>query len=110
VPAFRDALLAVPDNTAHLAAENLVLHLWRHSCDPIAGQLATVIGVHAYLRGDGAGARIALEHADPQQPLAGLLSTVLRHAIAPSKLHDVIQNASADARHTLLSEPAVEEA
>jgi hypothetical protein len=110
VPAFRDALLALPDNTTRLAAENLLLHLWRHSCDPIADQLATVIGIHAYLRGDGTGARIALEHADPEQPLAGLLSTMLRHAIAPSKIHEVIHNASADARHTLLSEPAAEEA
>jgi hypothetical protein len=31
---FRDALLAVPDDATRLAAENLVLHLWRHSCDP----------------------------------------------------------------------------
>ncbi|MET8848611.1 DUF4192 domain-containing protein [Amycolatopsis sp. NPDC004625] len=108
--AFRDALLALPDNTAHHAAENLILHLWRHSSDPIAGQLATVIGIHAYLRGDGAGAQIALEHADPRQPLAVLLSTMLRHAIAPSRIHGVIQNASADARRTLLSEPAAEQA
>jgi hypothetical protein len=110
VPAFRDALLALPNHAARVAAENLVLHLWRHSCDPIAAQLATVIAVYAYLRGDGTVARIALEHAGPEQPLAGLLSTVLAHAIAPSKVHHVFQNASADARRTLLSEPATEQA
>ncbi|WP_410598014.1 DUF4192 domain-containing protein [Amycolatopsis sp. lyj-23] len=110
VPAFRDALLAVPDNAARLAAENLVLHLWRHSCDPIASRLATVIAVYAYLRGDGTVARIALEHADPEQTLAALLSTVLAHAIAPSKVHHVFHNAGADARRTLLSEPATDEA
>ncbi|MFJ9782527.1 DUF4192 domain-containing protein [Amycolatopsis sp. NPDC101161] len=110
VSAFRDALLALPDNTARLAAENLVLHLWRHSCDPIAGPLATVIAVYAYLRGDGTVARIALEHADPEQPLAGLLSTMLTHAVPPSKIHSVIQNASADARRTLLSEPPTDQA
>ncbi|WP_410573350.1 DUF4192 domain-containing protein [Amycolatopsis sp. cmx-4-61] len=109
VPAFRDALLALPSHTARLAAENLVLHLWRHSCDPIAGQLATVIAMYAYLRGDGTVARIALEHADPEQPLAGLLSTVLAHAIAPSKVQHVFQKASADARRTLLSEPATDQ-
>ncbi|WIV52864.1 DUF4192 domain-containing protein [Amycolatopsis nalaikhensis] len=107
VPAFRDALLAVPDDTARLAAENLVLHLWRHSCDPIASQLATVIAVHAYLRGDGTLARIALEHADPEEPLAVVLSTMLGHAVAPSKIHELIQNASAAARRTLLREPAL---
>ncbi|WP_284740265.1 DUF4192 domain-containing protein [Amycolatopsis sp. RTGN1] len=107
---FRDALLAVPDDTARLAAENLVLHLWRHSCDPIAGQLATVIAVHAYLRGDGTGARIALENADPEQLMVRLLSNMLGHAVPPSKVHHVFQNASADARCTLLSEPAVDQA
>ncbi|MFF1612289.1 DUF4192 domain-containing protein [Amycolatopsis sp. NPDC058278] len=110
VPAFRDALLALPDHTARLAAENLVLHLWQHSRDPIAAQLATIIAVYAYLRGDGTVARIALEHTDPEQPLAGLLSTVLAHAIAPSKVHHVFQKASADARRTLLSEPATDQA
>ncbi|WP_103337702.1 DUF4192 domain-containing protein [Amycolatopsis sp. CA-126428] len=110
VPAFREALLAVPDATTHLAAENLVLHLWRHSCDAIAAQLATAIAVYAYLRGDGTVARIALEHADAEQPLAGLLSTMLSHAVSPSKVHHVFQNASADARRTLLSEPATDQA
>ncbi|WP_410598027.1 DUF4192 domain-containing protein [Amycolatopsis sp. lyj-23] len=110
VPAFRDALLALPDPTARLAAENLVLHLWRHSCDPVAGQLATVIAVYAYLCGDGTVARIALEHADPEQPLAGLLSTMLSHAVPPSKVHHVFQTAGADARRTLLSEPATDQA
>jgi hypothetical protein len=107
---FRDALLAVPDDATRLAAENLVLHLWRHSCDPVAGQLATVIAVHAYLRGSGTGARIALENADPEQPLTALLSTLLDHAVAPSEIRHVIHNASTDARRTLLSEPAVEQA
>lgn len=107
---FRDALLAASDNTARLAAENLVLHLWHHSCDPIAGPLATVIAVHAYLRGDGAAARIALENADPEQPMTALLSTVLDNAVPPSKVHHVIQNASVDARRTLLSEPTVDQA
>ncbi|MET8997197.1 DUF4192 domain-containing protein [Amycolatopsis sp. NPDC004169] len=109
-PPFRDALLAVPDDTARLAAENLVLHLWRHTCDPTAGQLATVAAVHAYVRGDGTGARIALENADPEQPLTGLLSRLLGHAVPPSKLDDLIQNISVDARRTLLSEPAVDQA
>ncbi|MGW5748549.1 DUF4192 domain-containing protein [Amycolatopsis sp. NPDC003861] len=107
---FRDALLAVPDDATRLATENLVLHLWRHSCDPVAGQLSIVIAVHAYLRGSGTVARIALENADPQQPMTLLLSTVLDHAIAPSEIRHVIENASADARRTLLSEPAIDQA
>ncbi|WP_328442834.1 DUF4192 domain-containing protein [Amycolatopsis sp. NBC_00438] len=110
VPAFRDALLAVPDHTTHLAAENLVLHLWRHSCDPVAGHLATAVAVYAYLRGDGTVARIALEHTGPEQPLAGLLSHLLELAVAPSKVRDMIRNASADARRTLLSEPVPDQA
>ncbi|WP_103349736.1 DUF4192 domain-containing protein [Amycolatopsis sp. CA-128772] len=107
---FRDALLAVPDDATRLAAENLVLHLWRHSCDPVAGQLATVIAVHAYLRGSGTGARIALENADPEHPMTALLSMVLDHAVPPSEVRHVIQNASADARRILLSERAIDQA
>jgi hypothetical protein len=107
---FRDALLAVPDDATRLAAENLVLHLWRHSCDPVASQLATVIAVHAYLRGSGTGARIALENADPEHPMTALLSTLLDHAVAPSEIRHVIHNASTDARRTLLSEPAIDQA
>ncbi|WP_370964934.1 DUF4192 domain-containing protein [Amycolatopsis sp. cg9] len=107
---FRDALLAVLDYATRLAAESLVLHLWRHSCDPVATRLATVVAMHAYLRGDGAGARIALENADLEQPLALLLSRMLDHAVPPSKVHHVFQNASADARRTLLGKPAVDPA
>jgi hypothetical protein len=107
---FRDALLAVPDHTLRLGAENLLLHLWRHSCDPVAGQLATGIAVHAYLRGDGTGARIALDNADPEHPLTRLLSSLLGHAVPPSKIRDMILKASADARRTLLGEPAVDQA
>ncbi|WIV60649.1 DUF4192 domain-containing protein [Amycolatopsis nalaikhensis] len=107
---FRDALLAVPDDATRLAAENLVLHLWRHSCDPVAGQLAIVIAVHAYLRGSGTVARIALENADPKHPMTLLLSTVLDHAVAPSEIRHVIENASVEARRTLLSEPTIDQA
>ncbi len=106
---FRDALLAVPYDATRLVAENLVLHLWRHTCDPVAGQLATVIAVHAYLRGSGTGARIALENADPKHPLAALLSTLLDHAVAPSEIRHVIHNASTDARRTLLNESAIDQ-
>jgi hypothetical protein len=107
---FRDALLTVPDDAQRLGAENLLLHLWRHSCDPVAGQLATVIAMHAYLRGDGTSARIALDNADPEQPLTRLLTSTLDHAVPPSKVRDLIQKASADARCTLLAEPAVDQA
>ncbi|MGV9367090.1 DUF4192 domain-containing protein [Amycolatopsis sp. NPDC003731] len=105
---FRDALLAVPDDATRLAAENLVLHLWRHSSAPIAGQLATVIAAHAYLRGDGTRARIALENAGPEQPLTELLSRLLGHAVAPSEIRHLIQNASTETRRTLLGEPTIE--
>jgi hypothetical protein len=66
--------------------------------------------VHAYLRGSGTVARIALENADPQQPMTALLSTVLDHAVAPSEIRHVFENASADARRALLSEPAIDQA
>ncbi|WP_328617261.1 DUF4192 domain-containing protein [Amycolatopsis sp. NBC_00355] len=102
---FRDALLAVPDDARRLGAENLLLQLWRHSCGPVAGQLATVIAMHAYLRGDGTGAGIALENADPEQPLTRLLTSMLGHAVPPSKVRDLVQKASAEARRALLGEP-----
>jgi hypothetical protein len=66
--------------------------------------------VRAYLRGDGTGARIVLENADPELPLMTLLSHLLDLAVPPSKVRHVIQNASADARRTLLSEPAIDQA
>ncbi len=106
---FRDALLAVPDDAQRLGAESLLLHLWRHSCDPVASQLATVIAMHAYLRGDGTSARIALDNADPEQPLTRLLTSMLDHAVPPSKVRGLIQRASAEAHCTLLSEPAIDQ-
>jgi hypothetical protein len=109
-PPFMDALLAAEDRDQRRAAENLLLHLWRHSCDPVAGRLATAIAMHAYLRGSGAGAQIALANSNPEQPLARLLARLLDQAVPPSKVRDMIQEASADARRTLLGEPAVDQA
>ncbi len=109
VSPFRDALLNVED-ALRPAAENLLLHLWRHSCDPVASRLATTVAVHAYLRGDGVGARIALENADREQPLTRLLTSVLGHALPPSTVRDLVQKASAEARRALLGEPEVDQA
>jgi hypothetical protein len=109
-PPFLDALLTVTDRALHLAAENLLLHLWRHSCEPVASRLATVIAMHAYLRGDGASARIALENADAEQPLARLLTRLLDQAVPPAKVRELTQKTSADCRLMLLGEPAVDQA
>jgi hypothetical protein len=106
---FFDVLIAVEDRNLHLGAESLVLHLWRHACDPVASQLAAVIAMHAYQRGDGTSARIALETADPEQPLPRLLLTMLDHAVPPPDIQRAAQQISRDGRRTLTGEPAADQ-
>ncbi|MFB9686148.1 DUF4192 domain-containing protein [Amycolatopsis plumensis] len=98
---FFDALIAV-DGGLHLGVENLVMHLWRHACDPGASRLATVIAMHAYQRGDGVTARIALETADLQQPLPRLLLEMLDRCVPPTQIRTLAQEMSRDTRDKLL--------
>jgi hypothetical protein len=42
--------------------------------------------------------------------MTAMHSTVLDHAVAPSQIRHVFENASVDARRALLSEPAIDQA
>jgi hypothetical protein len=98
---FFDVLITVEDDGLHLGAEYLATHLWRHACDPIASQLATVIALHAYQRGDGTTARIALETADRRHPLSRLLLQMLDCGVPPTSFRSLLQQTSRDARRAL---------
>ncbi|WP_103349795.1 DUF4192 domain-containing protein [Amycolatopsis sp. CA-128772] len=97
---FFDALIAV-DGDLHLGAEDLAMHLWRHACEPVASRLATVIALHAYQRGDGTTARIALETADIQQPLPRLLLEMLDRCVPPTQIRTPAQEMSHNTRRAL---------
>jgi hypothetical protein len=108
-PPFRDALLTADSAELRLGAENLALLLWRHSCEPVASQLAAFTAFHAYQLGDGVSARVALEAADPEQPLPRLLLTMLDHGVPPSEIRKLAQQISRECRHTLLGAPATDQ-
>lgn len=71
------------------AAESLWVELLRKATPPYDAAPATLLAVHAYLRGNGAYARIALERAlasDPGYSFAVLLSEGLDRAVPPQAL------------------------
>lgn len=85
----RDRVLAWADGELASAAEGLWVELVRRATSPYDAAPATLLAVHAYLRGNGAYARIALDRAlasDPGYSLAGLLAEGLERGVAPSAL------------------------
>jgi len=88
LPAVRDRLLieAGKGPPGGEAAEGLWLELVRRSPPGWAAAPATLLALQAYLRGDGAFARVCLERAlrdDPGHPPALLLSAALDRAAPP---------------------------
>lgn len=92
-PRVRDACLAValpPGSERSLRAEALWLALTRKLPAPERAEPAVLLGFSAYLRGDGALARAALEKAVAAMPghrLASLLLACLDSAMPPARLH-----------------------
>ncbi|HVV10260.1 DUF4192 domain-containing protein [Amycolatopsis sp.] len=80
-------------------AEGLWLELIRRTPPPERAEAASVLGYAAYLRGDGAFARVALENAldaDPGHMLSRLLVRCLERGIPPEKLRELGSNEHLD--------------
>lgn len=110
--AVLDACLAAavpPGSERSMWAEALWLELVRKLPAPERAEPATLLAYSAYVRGDGAFARAALENAldaAPEHTLAGLLVRCLDHAMAPHRLHQL-----GHAEHLAkLFEPAIPDA
>lgn len=85
----RDEALAWVGTDLEHAAEALWVELVRKATPPYDAAPATLLAVHAYLRGNGAYARIALDRAlagDPDYSFARLLSEGLDRAVPPKLL------------------------
>ena len=91
----RDACLAVAlpaGSEQSMAAEALWLELVRKSPAPERAEAATLLGYSAYVRGEGALARIAFENAlaaAPGHSLADLLVRCLDAAMPPERVRDL---------------------
>jgi hypothetical protein len=103
----RDAVLW-PEPHAE-AAERLWLTLTRAAPIPERAEPACLLGLCAYLRGNGALANIALRaaaHANPDHHLTQLLRAATGHAIAPGEVGELLRAASLQARAELLGTDA----
>ena len=98
VPRLRDAVIAASSSEARLATEDLAVHLWRLAEEPYAGNLAVLAAVHAYCRGDGAAARIAVDSVTTVTVLVRFLLVSLDMSVLPDKIAEVFDGASRDAR------------
>lgn len=91
--AVRDAALAWVGTDLEHAAESLWVELVRRATPPYDSAPATLLAVHAYLRGNGAYARIALDRAlasDPGYSFARLLAEGLDRGVPPGALRDAL--------------------
>lgn len=96
IPTVRDAALercAEADATGLSAAETLWAALCRELPDPEAAEAAALLAATALLRGDGALANVALDRAEGSWPghrLAGLLRSVARSGLRPSRVREML--------------------
>lgn len=99
--AVRDAALTAMLDERGQAAERLWLELVRQIPGvPHRAAPATMVAVGAYLRGDGAMARVALDvatRAYPSYALAELVAVMLDNACPPQMVRDALTEATADA-------------
>jgi hypothetical protein len=91
--AVRDEALSWAGADLEHAAEALWVELVRKATPPYDAPPATLLAVHAYLRGNGAYARIALERAlasDPAYSFALLLTEGLDRGVPPKALREAL--------------------
>ncbi|MFJ4649663.1 DUF4192 domain-containing protein [Nocardia sp. NPDC088792] len=91
--AVRDIMFGVAGGVHEPAAEYLWGVLTRALPDPDRAQAATLLAFHAYRRGDGPLARVALEQAlasDPEHRMARLLDAALQSGLDPARLQRVV--------------------
>lgn len=96
--AVRDWALHWLDGELEHSAESLWVELTRRARGSLVAPPATLLAVHAYLRGDGAYARTALDRAqdaDPRYSFADLLSQSLDRGLSPDILRAAIRASAA---------------
>lgn len=94
--AFLPTRDAGPEGDRADAAQRLWTVLTRAMPGPARAEPATLLAAHAYLRGDGVLARIALEiaqGANPAHVLAHLLNLAIQKGIPPTQLRQLILGA-----------------
>ncbi|MFE3757905.1 DUF4192 domain-containing protein [Nocardia tengchongensis] len=97
---IRDVLFGVAAGVYAAHAEWLWSVLTRALPDPDRAEAATLLGFHAYLRGEAVLAGVAFEAAltsDPQHRMAQLLDFGRHHGMPPRRLHRLCDSAIADA-------------
>ena len=95
----RDRALGLALGPGAAAAELLWTECTRRGPEPLDAAPATLLAVSAWLRGDGAMARIALDRALGSQPdyaLAGLLAQGLEAGLSPGDLRAMVAGTQAD--------------
>lgn len=94
----RDRALTWAEGELAEAAESLWVELVRRASAPYGAAPATLLAAHAYLRGNGAYARMALDRAlasDPNYSLAALLSDGLARGVPPRALRAALLESQA---------------
>ncbi len=102
----RDLALSTALGESAAAAEQLWLCLVRKAPPPELADVAALLAVSAYLRGDGALAGVVLERIEQLRPdhrLGALLRRALDLGVAATELKAIVQDAAEDAR-TLIEE------
>ncbi|MGH3626025.1 MAG: DUF4192 family protein, partial [Sciscionella sp.] len=105
----RDALLVCPNGIAPAAAHRLWLLLSRAAPTSYRADPACLLGLSAYLQGNGALATAALDvasSADPAHTLAPLLAGAFDAAIRPAELEAMLRPLSTRALAELRTDAA----
>lgn len=91
---IRDSVAALALTDSAPDAEALWLHLARELPDPERAEAACLVGFGAYVRGEGAYAAVAFEHAlnsNPVHKLTGMLQHALRHGLRPENVQETAE-------------------
>lgn len=98
---FRSALFDDRSTQLLHGVKALTTYLWRFAPEPCASNLTAIAGLHAYMLGGGATARIAADAGTARLPLLSLLREVLELQLHPDELKSVVRNAGAQTRADL---------
>lgn len=103
-PLVRDNCLPLPLTDRSDAAERLWTALTRAVPAPERASPAILLAVHAYLRGEGVLANLAVEvalDADPDHDLARLVRDALDRGLPPTVLRTMIEESVSSAEHII---------
>jgi uncharacterized protein DUF4192 len=106
-PLVRDNCLLLPLTERADAAERLWTALIRAAPAPERASPAILLAIHAYLRGEGVLANLAVEvalDADPEQDLARLVRDALDRGLPPTVLRTMIEESVSSAEQVIAAE------